>query len=77
MNGTTTKSQVAIGSVDTAWQVVGVADFDGDSKADIVWRKSDGTVAMWLMNGATPATQAVVGTVDTAWQVVSTGRLRR
>ena len=27
-------------------------DFNADGKSDIVWRQSDGTVAVWLMNGA-------------------------
>ncbi len=28
----------------------------------MLWRNSDGTVAMWLMNGTTPTTQVVIGT---------------
>ena len=27
------------------------SDFDGDGKADIVWRRSDGQNFLWLMNG--------------------------
>ncbi len=32
MNGTSPKAQVGIGVVDTAWQIAGLGDFDGDGK---------------------------------------------
>ena len=80
MNGTSPTTQNVIGAVDTAWQIAGTSslvqstgDFNADGKADMLWRKSDGTVAMWLMNGTTPATQAVIGTIDTTWQIAGSG----
>ncbi len=80
MNGTSPVTQNVIGSVDTAWQIAGTSslvqstgDFNADGKADMLWRKSDGTVAMWLMNGTTPTTQAVIGTIDTTWQIAGSG----
>ena len=80
MNGTSPVTQNVIGTVDTAWQIAGTSslvqstgDFNADGKADMLWRKSDGTVAMWLMNGTTPATQAVIGTIDTTWQIAGSG----
>jgi hypothetical protein len=41
--------------VDSAdWQVAGIGDFNGDHRADILWRKNDGTITDWLgqANGA-------------------------
>ncbi len=80
MNGTSPATQGVIGTVDTAWQIAGTSslvqstgDFNADGKADLLWRKSDGTVAMWLMNGITPTIQAVIGTIDTTWQIAGTG----
>ena len=36
-----------------AWQTAGVADVDGDGKADLIWRNSQsGDVAAWFMSGA-------------------------
>jgi hypothetical protein len=32
------------------WSVNQVADFNGDGKADILWRGQDGTPAIWLMD---------------------------
>jgi hypothetical protein len=37
--------------VDLAWQINGVDDFDGDRHADILWRHTDGQVAIWYMSG--------------------------
>ncbi len=80
MNGATPTTQNVIGTVDTAWQIAGTSslvqstgDFNADGKADLLWRKSDGTVAMWLMNGTTPSTQTVIGTIDTTWQIAGVG----
>ena len=43
-------------------------DFNGDGKADILWRHTSGSVAVWLMDGATFLSGGVPGTlpVDTA-----------
>jgi hypothetical protein len=35
----------------TTWDVVGVADFDGDDKGDILWRNSlDDLCHIWLID---------------------------
>ncbi len=59
MNGATVNASNSItynGSVvapDASWSVAGVADFDADSEADILWRQSSGALAMWSMDGST------------------------
>ncbi len=80
MNGTSPTTQSVIGAVNTAWQIAGTSslvqstgDFNADGKTDMLWRKSDGTVAMWLMNGTTPTTRTVIGTIGTAWQIAGSG----
>jgi hypothetical protein len=48
-----------------------VGDFNGDGKADILWRNSStGQVEIWLMNGATLTGQGSPGSPTTDWQIV-------
>jgi RHS repeat-associated protein len=72
MNGTTATTQTGlIGS--GAWTVTHVADFNGDGRADILYRNDDGSVTLWLMNGTT-----VIGSVgllgaNADWKVSHVG----
>ncbi|WP_309611458.1 FG-GAP-like repeat-containing protein [Sphingomonas sp.] len=61
-------------SVPTEWKVAGTADFNGDGRADILWRNDAGTVGDWLgqANGGFAITSLLIG-VPTAWKVAGTG----
>jgi len=64
---------------DASWNVAGVGDFDGDGKADVLWRQSSGALAMWDMNGATVTSSNTVTyqgnalTPDASWSVAGVG----
>ena len=51
----------------------GVSDFNGDGKADILWRDTGGNTYVWIMDGP----HVVAGTgytnsqADNAWQIMS------
>src|SRR5882762_6320354 len=66
MNGRTIVAQGLVNVVDDqAWQVKGIGDFDGDGKADILWRNSrTGENSIYLMNGWTIVAQGLVNLVD-------------
>jgi hypothetical protein len=71
MNGTTVGSgSGGFAVVPNAWQIKGIGDFNGDSKADILWQNTDGTVAMWFMNGTTVGPgSGGFAVVPSAWQI--------
>ena len=77
MNGGTKSSGGAIGNA-FGLTYAGAGDFDGDGRADILWRTALGQMRLWLMNGLTLASDIAVGgatTVDAAWRVVATADL--
>ena len=65
--GTFTFNTVAaLPSVDPSWHVKGMADLNGDFRADIVFQNDNGAVAIWEMGGA-------AGTTVTAMNLVNLG----
>jgi hypothetical protein len=48
-----------------------VADFNSDTKADILWRNTSGALAISFMDGATRVSQAFPGTVGWDWTIKS------
>ena len=63
MNGTTVTSASAVGTVGLEWEVFGVGDLNGDHMSDIVWRRGDGVISVWLMNGASVLSAAGVAKI--------------
>ncbi|MBY0335186.1 MAG: FG-GAP-like repeat-containing protein [Acetobacteraceae bacterium] len=69
MNGTTTLS-TAGGTLDTAWSVAAVSDFNGDLRADVLWRNTaTGQLYLWQMNGSTVSAQGSYATPGASWNV--------
>jgi Ca2+-binding RTX toxin-like protein len=71
--GGASATRYSLGVWTTFWDVKGLADFNGDGRADILFQGTDGTVYMWLMNGAGIASMGWVGNVGNTWQVRGTG----
>jgi serralysin len=85
MNGATITSSAAptfngtAVTPDASWSVGGIGDFDGDGNADILWRKTDGTLSEWTMNGTkisasqAPTMNGAAVTPDASWSIGGTG----
>ncbi len=72
MNGSAVASGANFSTVlaSTGWAIAEVADFDGDGKADILWRNvSTGANVIWLMNGAAIANAVTTATASLDWSV--------
>ena len=53
LDGTTIVGVGSPGSAGNDWQIAGVGDFNGDGKADILWRHISGAVYEWQLDGTT------------------------
>jgi hypothetical protein len=51
------------------WHVEGVADFNGDGRADILWRQTNGQVGVWLMDGWQFVSDSYPGAPPTSWHI--------
>ena len=64
---------------DSSWSVAGIGDFNGDNRKDVLWRNTDGTIAVWTMNGSTIASSDVLVAAgapvkpDASWLVAGIG----
>src|SRR3546814_6100396 len=56
----------------SVWSVAGTGDFDGDSRADVLWRNSaNGYNTIW--RSASSTTGLAVTALAAPWQVAGTG----
>src|SRR3546814_5556327 len=67
------RSQVVTGVGGQDWKIAGVGDFNGDAKADILWRStSSGTNVIW-QSADSDSLQAVTRLYGTVWGVLVLG----
>jgi FG-GAP-like repeat len=75
--GFTSNDANAWNSVPSNWHIVGIGDFNGDNRDDVIWRRDDGAFTNWLgqANGGFVSNDANAWRTDipTSWQVAGTG----
>jgi len=71
--GAQIKAQETFATVTTDWTIQDTGDFDGDGKSDILWRRTDGTYALWLMDGFNVKSANVLGVIGNEWQTAGVG----
>jgi len=69
LNGFSIVGSGSPGSASTDWTVVGVGDFNGDGRADVPWRHSSGTLAVWLLDGVSVIGSGSPGGASIDWQI--------
>jgi ELWxxDGT repeat protein len=68
---------------DASWSIAGIGDFNQDGKADVLWRNTNGSLAIWLMNGTTITSSGSITangaavTPDASWHIVEIGDFNR
>jgi len=75
MNGTTKigGSYLSQNRIEPTWRMVGIADFDGNGKQDILWQESTaGWLYVWYMDGVTKIGGSYLSQnrIDPTWRMV-------
>jgi hypothetical protein len=76
--GFTNNDAIAFANVSVSWRVAAVDDFNGDGRADILWRNQDGRVSDWLgrADGGFATNDAIaLSAVSADWRVAGSGDL--
>jgi hypothetical protein len=56
----TFNEQVNLPAQDPSWSLAGVGNFDGGGEADILWRNTNGQLAIWAMTGTADGTSVAI-----------------
>jgi hypothetical protein len=58
-----------LGVVSTSWQIADAGDFNGSGRDGILWRNTNGDVALWNANTSGGFAYQDLGVVAASWQI--------
>lgn len=65
------RAAINLPTVDPSGHIAGVADFDGDGQADLIWENIvSGQRVIWFMKNGVPQTSDFLPTMLTGWHIV-------
>jgi hypothetical protein len=67
MNGGQIIAAPGPGNPGTDWHAVGVGDYNGDGKSDILFQNTNGSLAIWEMNGGQILASPGIGNPGPTW----------
>lgn len=70
MDGSAVTTSGPIGPTGLAWNIEGIADFNGDRKADILLRNTDGLIRLYEMDGNSISATTDIITLPLIWVIV-------
>jgi hypothetical protein len=64
---------------DLGWRIVGTGDFNNDTKTDLLYQHTDGTLAVWLLDGINLLSAQLLtpSSAGPDWSVVATGDINK
>jgi len=48
--------------------VIGTGDYNGEGRADVIWRNTSGLIVDWTMNGVAVQSGTIVSALDGGWR---------
>jgi hypothetical protein len=73
MNGQSIAASGIVADPGPTWHALGVGDFNGDGKSDILFQNDDGRIDIWQMNGQSIASSGVVASPGPSWHAAGVG----
>jgi hypothetical protein len=70
LDGGAAPQSVPLQNIPATWSVAGVGDFNGDKRADLVFRQPTHRITVRLMNGTASGALANLGMIAPRWTIV-------
>jgi len=77
-NGSSYQSAALLAGPSSGWRMAAVVDLNGDSRPDLIWQSSDGSVVVWYMggaNGSTYQSAALLAGPSSGWRIAAVADL--